>query len=126
MSHSINRCRVCDNYLRGVESCKFCHFEWANDYPPCDPDVFDIFRLDDNLEWSHLQLLDRLYYKGIECLQADIWFDNNVAYLVGCRASPERVADALNLHKECVYGNLENGLVIINLFQEKYLRGELD
>lgn len=122
MNH-IDKCRVCDNYLRGVDTCKYCNFEWSEDYPPCVDTPFDIFDLDDDIEWIHLQLLDRLHYKGIECLSADIWFDNNVAFIIGARASPDKVAEALHIHKEVIYDHSDMGLMILNLFQEKYLRG---
>ena len=126
MEHGIDKCRVCDNYLSGINTCKFCSFEWRTDYPPTIDVPFDIFDLNDDDEWTHLQLLDRLHYKGIECLRADIWFDNNLAYLIGVKASRERVAEALHLHPEVVYSNPEDCIMIINLFQEKYLRGDLD
>ena len=122
MKHGIEKCRVCDNYLRGVETCKFCSFEWAKDYPPTNDTEFDIFEMDDDIEWSHLQIMDRLKYKGINCLSADIWPDNNLAYVIGADANRERVAEALHIHKECVYEDGLKPLLIINLFQEKCLR----
>ena len=124
--HSMERCRVCDNYLRGAETCKYCQFEWAVDYPPTSDGEWDILDLDDNIEWSHLQIIDRLYAKGIECLSADIWYENNLAYIIGAKASRERVAEVLGVHDEVVYEQPELCLMILNLFQEKYLRGDLD
>lgn len=123
--HSMGRCRVCENYLRGIEQCKFCSFEWAIDYPPTNKRYFDIFELDDDVEWTHLQMMDRLKYMGIDCLFADIWADNNLAYIIGANKDAHRVAEALNVHKESVYDCGEHPMLIINLFQEKYIRGDL-
>ena len=126
MRHGIEKCRVCENYMRGLDTCKFCSFEWAKEYPPTIDTPYDIFEMDDDIEWSHLQLLDRLHYKGIECLFADLWMDNNIAYLIGVHADKSRVADALHISEEVIYSDLDKGFMIINLFQEKYLRGMLD
>jgi hypothetical protein len=126
MKHGIGKCRVCDNYLPGVDTCKFCSFEWRTDYPPTIDVPYDIFEADDDVEWSHLQLLDRLHFKGIDCWSADIWFDNNLAYLWGCKGSKSDVALALHVHEEVIYDDVEHGFMIINLFQEKYLRGMLE
>jgi hypothetical protein len=52
--------------------------------------------------------------------------DNNIAYLIGVRADKSRVADALHISEEVIYSDLDKGFMIINLFQEKYLRGILD
>ena len=123
--HGIEKCRICDNYLPGVDTCKFCSFEWRTDYPPTNDASYDILDMDDDLEWSHLQLLDRLHYKKIECLSADIWTDDNIAYLLGVRADKSRVADALHINEEVIYSDPDKGFMIINLFQEKYLRGLL-
>lgn len=120
--HGIEKCRVCDNYLAGADTCKFCSFKWRTDYPATSDKEFDIFELDDDIEWAHLQLMDRLKYKGIDCLFADIWVDNNLAILIGCNANKARIADALQVHEEVIYDYSEHGLVILNLFQEKYLR----
>ena len=124
MKHSMNRCRVCDNYLRGMEQCKFCSFEWASDYPPTDDIDWDILDINDDIEWGHFQLRDRLYYKGIECLMTDIWYDNNLALIIGARANGEQIAEALNIHPEVVYDFSDNGLMILNLYQEKCLRDD--
>ena len=122
--HRIEKCRVCENYLRGLDTCKYCSFEWSKDYPPTQLYGWDILAInEDGYEYAHFQILDRLHFKGIECVSADIWCDGNTGFLLGCNASPERVAEALGMHSEAVYGNLDNGLVVLNLFQEKYLRG---
>ena len=123
----MDKCRYCENYMDGLERCKYCHYEFCEDkyYQNLKSDDWDIFNLDEN-EWEHLQILDRLYMKDIQCYQADIWWDNNMAYLLGCRASVGEVAKALNLHKEVVYNDGEQDFILLNLFQEKYLRGMLD
>ena len=123
----MDKCRYCENYMDGLEQCKFCHFEYCEDkyFQSIKSDDWDIFNLDEN-EWEHLQILDRLYSKDIQCYQADIWWDNNMAYLLGCRASTDKIAKALNLHEECVYNDGEQDFVLLNLFQEKYLRGILE
>ena len=126
LNHGIEKCRICDNYLAGADTCKFCHFEWARDYPPTDDVEWDILNLDDNIEWTHLQILDRLHYKGIECLMTDIWYDSNLAYLIGVHADTDKVARALGVHKEIIFNDIEHGWMILNLFMEKYLRGDLD
>ena len=87
---------------------------------------WDIFSLDDDEGWSHLQIQQRLAKEGIECIVADIWGNENMAYLVGCDTHNKlRIAMALNINEECVYVDDLHGLIIINLFQEKYLRGML-
>ena len=123
MEHGINKCRVCEHYLGLTQGCTKCSFEWAKEYPPTDDKGFDILNLDDDLEWSHFQILDRLHFKGIECLFADIWNDNNIALLFACKADKDRVASALGVDSDCIYDDFEHGLMIINLFQEKYIRG---
>jgi hypothetical protein len=49
-----------------------------------------------------------------------------MAYLLGVRASVDEVARVLGLHKESIYWDSENDLMILNLFQESYIRGLLD
>ena len=105
-----------------IGSCKFCHFEYCQRYTDDD---WDILEQDFELE-IHKEIQRRLYAKGIDCISADIYGDYNIAYLIGCWSSNEKIARALGVDERVVYGNNENGLVIINLFQEKYLRGELD
>lgn len=126
MNLGSNRCRVCNNYLNGLERCKYCKFKWADEYPPTSDDEWDILDLDDDIEWSHFQIIDRLYYKGIECLSADIWYDNELAYLIGVKGSSDEVANALGIHKECIFDDYEHCWMILNLFKERYLRGEMD
>jgi hypothetical protein len=119
------KCNICSNYLNGVDRCKYCEFEYDEEYNPCRDDDWDILDLDDNEEWSHLQIMDRLLYKGIKCYEADIWWNRNMAYLLGCDGKDHEIASALGIHEEII-SNSCDGLIILNLFQEKYLRGELD
>lgn len=126
MKHGINKCRVCENYLRGVDTCKFCHFEWALEYPPTDDYGWDVLDLDDDVEWSFLQIMDRLHYKGIDVLQVINWFDDNVIILIGVKDYADKVARALGVHEDCIVSDLDLGIMVINLFKEKWLRGELE
>ena len=113
------RCDYCQNYLSSLGRCKFCHFEYEESVIKDDWDILD---LDEDDGWEHEQILNRLHSKGIDCISADIWFNKNMAYLMGCFSDTALIADALGLHEESVYGNLDNGLVILNLYQEKHIR----
>lgn len=115
------RCNICDNYLRGLEQCKFCSFEWATE-PPWMDDDWDILDMNPEEEWEHLQIQYRLKAKGIECLTADIWWDENLAIVIGAKATPNRVAEALGVDEDVIYDDSERGWMILNLFQEKALR----
>lgn len=108
--------------MQGLDTCKFCNFEYDEMYNPYKSDDWDILKLNDDVEWSHIQILDRLHDKNIECLFADIWSDESVALLVGCKGSADEVAKALNIHKECIYNDYEHGMMILNLFEEKVIR----
>ena len=121
----MRKCRICEHYRESQDDCKYCNFEYWQDYPACDDTKWDILDLDDDVEWSHLQILDRLYYKQVECLFVDSWTDGNIAFLIGCKADENTISRVLGVHKECVYNDFEHGFMIINLFQEKYLRGIL-
>lgn len=125
MKHGIEKCRVCENYLRGLDTCKYCSFEWASEYPPTDDDKWDILDLNDDLEWSHYQIMDRLHYYVIDCLFADI-FPNNMVILIGCNAYAETIARALGVHKRCIYCDYDHSLIIINLVEEMALRMNMD
>ena len=118
----MNKCTYCKHYIDKNSICEYCEFEYHHWY---SKDDWDIFGMDDDYEWSHLQIQYRLEAKGIECLFADIWYDENIAYIVGVKAKKERVASVLGVNNECVYDDSEHGLMILNLFQEKYLRGLL-
>lgn len=116
------KCEICSNYMTHIGSCKFCHFEYCQRYTDDD---WDILEQDFELE-IHKEIQRRLYAKGIDCICADIYGDYNIAYLIGCWSSNEKIARALGVDERVVYGNNQQGLVIINLFEEKYLRGEID
>ena len=121
----INKCKSCNNFLTKLERCKFCNFEYNEDYNPCAKYDWDILNLKEEDDWEHIQILDRLHYKNIDCLAADIWYNNDVALLIGNKGSDSEVAKALNVHQDIIYNDYEHGLVILNLFQEKFLRGLL-
>lgn len=101
------------------KECDYCNFEYLEWYIKDD---WDILSLNDDYEWSHLQIQYRLKAKGIDCLTADIWCDKNIAYIVGAKAHSDEVAKALGIHQECVYDDSEKGFMILNLFQEKFIR----
>ena len=118
------KCDYCKHYMNKDSICKYCNFEYFEDFKLFDDD-WDIFKLDDDIEWSHLQIMYRLKAYGIDCLFADIWGDKDMAFIVGCDSKTELIANVLNLDEECVYNDFEHGLIILNLFKEKYLRGLL-
>ena len=114
-----NRCGYCKNYMNGIGRCKFCNFEYDEYYTNDDWDILD---LDEDYEWSHLQILNRIHAKGLPCLFADIWCDNNMAWLVGCNVFTSKIAEVLGVHEECVYNSSDQAFIIINLYQEKCIR----
>lgn len=118
----MSKCEVCTNYMHQLDRCKYCNFEWDEDAPWCRDDDWDIFKLDDNYEWSHLQIMYRLKYKGIDCLSADIWWDDDMAYVLSPDADEGRVARALKIHKDCVYYDHLHGWMILDLYKEKVIR----
>lgn len=120
------KCTFCTKYDHSREDCSVCQFEYDEHLPWTKDDDWDILNLNDDIEWSHLQIQYRLKDKNIDCLHADIWFDTDVAFIVGVKANAERVARALGLYEESVYMEHESSLCILNLFKEKYLRGLLD
>ena len=85
---------------------------------------WDILLLDNEDEWPHIALLDHLHQKNIDCYFADMWRSTEIAFLVGCNADRQTLACALNMHQEAIYVDSEHRFVILNLFQEKILRGE--
>ena len=119
----MNRCSVCENYLVGLAEprCKFCNFEWAKELIRDD---WDIFNERDSWAYEH-SIRDRLWAKGIECLGADIWGNDDMAIVFGCSNASE-LAQALNVHKECLYPDPIHDYVIINLYQEKDLRNGVE
>ena len=143
------KCKDCMFYMDVLDTCMFCDYVSKTE---CDEDFlievqkrinddkyvehlkeslardkkWDILNLKEEDGWEHMQIQQRLFDKGIECLFADIWFDDNIAFILGCKNGSERVARALNVHEEVIYNDFEHGLMILNLFQEKYLRGLLE
>jgi hypothetical protein len=102
--------------------CKFCHYEFDESYNPYKSDDWDILNLKEEDGWEHIQILDRLRLKGVDCYQADIWFDNNLAVLIGCLADSRTISRVLNINEEVIYRLDECGNIVLNLYQEKCLR----
>ena len=126
------KCEWCANYIESLDTCKFCSFEYEESVIKDD---WDILNLKEEDGWEHKQILNRLHSKGIDCSSADIcidcssadiWYGNTIAYLQGCDASTSEIANVLGLHEESIYNDYEHSLIILNLFQEKWLRGEFD
>ena len=115
------KCDICKNYMSELDRCKFCSFEYDESSHYRDDD-WDILSLDDDDGWTHEQIMVRLFAKGIKCLMTDIWWDNNLAYVIGADASAERVADALNIYRESVYDCGILPMFILDLRLEKELR----
>ena len=116
------KCKFCGNYMSELDTCKFCHFE-LDENIPSNSDDWDIMSLNEEDGWEHEQILDRLHLNGIDCYQADIWFDNNMAFLMGVNPSDkDRIARVLGLHRDVIYYDGEHSFMILNLFQEKHLR----
>lgn len=112
------KCKSCENYIRSLDTCKFCHFEHSESVIKDD---WDILNLKEEDGWWHLQICDRLHSQGIDCYSADIWIDN-MAYLVGCFVDSGRLAEVLGMHEEAIWNSYEHGFVILNLFQERCIR----
>ena len=115
------KCHICSNYLQGIQRCKYCSFEFDDDLPWTN-DEWDILDMDDDAEWSHLQIMYRLKAKGIECLYTDIWADDNLAIIIGAKASSDDISRALGVDKASVYDAGELPLIVVNLYQEKIIR----
>ena len=127
MNHDRMKCHICSNYLQGIERCKYCNFEYDDSLPWTDPCEWDVLDLDDDVEWSFLQIMYRLKAFKIDCLQVFNWFDNDDILLIGVREMyPDRIAKALGVHKECISLDSDVGICVVNLFKEKYLRGDLE
>lgn len=116
------KCKFCSNYMGELDTCKFCHFEFDEDSDYYVSDDWDILNLPEENGWEHIQILDRLHLNGIECFSADIWFDNDMAYLTGCFEHTDKIAKVLGLNRESVYNDVDCGLVLLNLYKEKMIR----
>ena len=117
-----NRCHICENYLHGIERCKYCSFEYDDNLPWTNDVDWDIFEIDDDVEWSFLQIQYRLKSKGIDVLQVLNWGDDDSIVLTGVRAYPEKVAKALGVNTECIVSDSDVGIMVVNLFKEKVMR----
>ena len=115
-------CKFCQNYLSELDRCKFCHFEFDEEYSPYKSDDWDILNLKEEDGWEHIQLLDRLHLMGVDCYRADMWFDDNLAVLIGCLADSRTISRVLNINEEVIYRLDECGNIVLNLYQEKCLR----
>lgn len=89
-------------------------------------DNWDILKLDENMDnvWPHIALLNRLHDKNIDCFFADMWRQDEIAFLVGCNSNSTEIANALNMHKKAIYVDQDHCFVILNLYQEKMIRKE--
>jgi len=121
----MERCNYCTETTNDGSDCPHCQFKYDEDYFPYKSDEWNILELDDDLEWSHLQILYRLHLYGIECLRADIFTNENIGILIGVKSDKSTVAKVLGIHEECIYCEWDEPFWILNLFQEKYLRGLL-
>ena len=117
-------CRICANMMDELNTCKFCSFELDEDKIFSENHHFDILNMNEDDGWEHHQIMDRLRANGVHCYTADIWSDD-VAYIVGC-TDQTRVAKLLGMHEEAIYVDWENNWMFLNLFQERYIRGELE
>lgn len=118
-----DKCSTCVNYLQGIDRCKYCNYEYGKTIPLESDQEWDILKLDDEIEWSFLQIQYYLKSKGIDCLQVINWFDDNIVILIGAKAYPEKIARVLKVHKEVISSDGEIGIMVINLYHEKHLRG---
>lgn len=116
-------CEICKNYNKEEKSCEYCKFDVDEDKLFVQDD-WDILNINNDIEWGHIQILRRLHGNNIDCIYADIWMDNNIAYLIGCTEASYKIAGALGIHEEVIYNCLDSALIIINLYQEKDIRRE--
>ena len=86
---------------------------------------WDVLNLDEEAEWTYIQIQNRLHEKGIGVLLVLDWIDDNVIVLIGCKAGSDVVAEALGVHEDSIASDVEIGISVVNLFKEKYLRGDL-
>ena len=115
------KCDYCNNYDNISDECKYCQFEYNEYYVRDD---WDILELDIEYEWTHIQIMNRLKCKNIDCVFADIW-DKELAFLIGCNETSYKIANALGVNEDVIYNDSHHSLIIVNLFQERFLRGEL-
>lgn len=118
----ISKCKSCNNFLTKLERCKFCHFDLKE--RRSNDKFFNLLSLDDG-EKLKFQIISHLYNKGIECLYVDVCSENNLVLLIGIDESKSKIAKTLGIHKDVIYQDSKHNLVMLNLFQEKFLRGLL-
>jgi len=119
-------CKFCKYFNEEEEVCFNCIGYELDEKKFFQQNDFDIFNLDDDVEWSHIQIMEQLKNNGIECTFVDMFTNNNMAWILGCNERDSKIANVLNIHKECIYNDYEHCVVFLNLFQEKYLRGMLN
>ena len=118
----MKKCNYCVNYNVDEDDCDECPFEFDEEYySVIFDDEFDVLDLDDDINWSHLQILDRIHSKNLPCLFADVW-GNDMLYLVGCNVFTSRIAQVLGVHEECIYNDSDKAFIIVNLYQERCIR----
>lgn len=117
-------CSLCKNYNEELDDCKLCDYEFDQEkFLESKKNDFDILNLDPDEGWEHVQIMDQLNKHKIDHYRADMWVDDNIAYIFGCKETDnQKIAKVLGIHVECVYNDYENMLVILNLFQEKIIR----
>lgn len=81
-------CKTCVSYDKDEDCCIFC----KGYNPDIKPDKWDIFDLNDD-EWEHIQLRERLYEKGIDCLFCDMWTDKKFWCLDGYESETSVIID---------------------------------
>ena len=119
------RCHICSNYLHGIDTCKFCSFEYDDNLPWTNDCDWDLLALDEDAEWSFLQIQYRLKAKKIDCLQVIDWYNGDDIILFGIREMyPDNIAQALGVYKESISLDPDIGICIINIFKERILRDE--
>ena len=69
-------CRLCKEYIEETDDCNLCMFE-LDESKFFSKSKFDILDLKEEDGWEHMQIIDRLHSCDVECLWADIWYDNN-------------------------------------------------
>ena len=115
-------CNVCKNYNMELDECECCCFELDSTKLSMGFDLFtDILEVDD----APSLLTEYLNKHNVSCLYSDVWGDTNIAFIIGCYTDKYTICKVLGLHEDVVSVDSFHGWVILNLFQEKYLRGLL-
>lgn len=88
-----------------------------------DWDILNLYG--DDKDWPHKEILQRLHDYNIDCYAVDM-FGEELAWIIGCwleRNDESRIARALNIPKDVIYMDWEHGIVFLNLYQLKVIRG---